>query len=357
MDFKDFNIRIKDGGRISEAEALALFASDDIFSLGELADYANRRRNKKFVHFIRNMHINPGNICINRCKFCAFSRSRDEDGAYSYTIPEMVERAESVKGRVSEFHIVGGLNPEMDFGFYKELFGAIKQSVPGVFIKALTAVEIDYIAKLSGLTARKVLEGLRDAGLDSMPGGGAEIFRKGVRDRLCPEKIPGGKWLRIMETAHGLGIKTTATMLFGHLETHRDRVDHLRRLRELQDKTGGFLAFIPLPFHHKNTKVEGAKPVSGLDILKTIAVSRIYLDNFDHVKAYWIMTGEKLAQTALLFGADDLDGTVIEEKITHMAGAESKEFMTVDEITSMIIKAGKVPVERDTFYNRLKVWS
>ena len=189
-----------------------------------------------------------------------------------------------------------------------------------------------------------------------MPGGGAEIFRGRVRDKLCPEKIPGSRWLRIMETAHSLGIKTTATMLFGHLESYGDRVDHLRRLRNLQDRTGGFLAFIPLPFHPKNTRIQDTHPISGLEILKTIAVSRLYLDNFDHIKAYWIMTGEKLAQTCLLFGADDLDGTVLEEKITHAAGAESKEAMTVDEITHIIQKAGKTPVERDTFYKRLKTY-
>jgi aminodeoxyfutalosine synthase len=357
MDFKELKKRISDGGRITEDEALRLFKSDDIFSLGELADFACRRKNKKRIHFIKNMHINPGNICINRCKFCAFSRSRGDEGAYSFTIDEMVEKAKAVKGKVSEFHIVGGLNPEMDLGFYRELFRAIKKAVPGVYIKALTAVEIDYLSKTSGISTKKVLEELRTAGLDSMPGGGAEILRGSVRSKICPEKIPGRRWLQIMEAAHGIGLKTTATMLFGHLETYRDRVDHLKRLRELQDRTGGFLAFIPLPFHPKNTRVEGVHPVSGMDILKTIAVSRLYLDNFDHIKAYWIMTGEKLAQTCLLFGADDLDGTVREEKITHMAGAESKEFMTVDEIVATIKAAGRIPVERDTFYKRLKVWS
>ncbi len=357
MDYKELGQRLKKGGRLTEKEAVALFKCDDIFALGQLANAISEKKNKKFVHFIKNMHINPGNICINRCKFCAFSRSQGEDGAYEFTIDEMVRKARAVKDKVSEFHIVGGLNPKMDIGFYCELFKALKEAVPGIFIKALTAVEIDYLSKLSGIKVNNILELLRASGLDSMPGGGAEIFRPGVRDRLCPEKIPGRLWLKIMETAHSLGIKTTATMLFGHLEGYADRVDHLRRLRDLQDRTGGFLAFIPLPFHPKNTQVEGAHPISGLDILKTIAISRLYLDNFDHVKAYWIMTGEKLAQTCLLFGADDLDGTVLEEKITHAAGGETKEYMTVDEISDIIKKAGKTPVERDTFYSRLRVWN
>ncbi|MGA2193046.1 MAG: aminofutalosine synthase MqnE [Nitrospirota bacterium] len=357
MEFKELKKRLSSGGRLTENEAVELFNSDDIFSLGALADYIAEKKNKKRVNFIKNMHINPGNICINRCRFCAFSRNKGEKGAYAFSVKEMLDKAKTAKGKISEFHIVGGLNPEMGLDFYRELFMRLKKAVPGVNIKALTAVEIDYISKISGMRIKNVLELLRDAGLDSMPGGGAEIFRGRVRNRLCPEKIPGSRWLHIMETAHNLGIKTTATMLFGHLESYRDRVDHLRRLRALQDKTGGFLAFIPLPFQPKNSEIRASHPVSGLDIFKTIAVSRLYLDNFDHIKAYWIMTGEKLAQTCLRAGADDLDGTVIEEKISHMAGADSKEYLTEGEIVSIIRKAGKIPVERDTFYKRLKVWS
>ena len=357
MNFKEIKKRLSAGGRITDAEALALLQTNDIFSLGELANYISERKNKKLIYFIKNMHINPGNICVNRCTFCAFSRSAGEPGAYSYTIEEMVEKALSMKGMVSEFHVVGGLNPEMGLDFYKELFASLKRAVPGAYVKALTAVEIDYLSKCSGIKVNKVLEELKASGLDAMPGGGAEIFRGRVRGRLCPEKIDGRRWLSIMETAHKSGIKTNATMLFGHIESYADRVDHLRRLRDLQDKTGGFLAFIPLPFHPKNTEIREAHPVSGLDILKTIAVSRLYLDNFDHVKAYWIMTGEKLAQTALLFGADDLDGTVVEEKIAHMAGGETKEHMTVDEIVNIVKAAGKVPAERDTFYKKLRVWN
>ena len=357
MNFKELKKRLTDGGRLLDKEALELFKSDDLFSIGELADYLCEKKNKNIKYFSRNMHINPGNVCINRCKFCAFSRSIGEEGAYSYTIDEMVQKAKDMEGRISELHIVGGLNPEMDLTFYSELFTSIKLALPTVSIKALTAVEIDYLSTTSGLTVKQVLKVLRAAGLDTMPGGGAEIFKSGVRSRLCPEKINASRWLQIMETAHKTGIKTNATMLFGHLESYSDRVDHMRRLRALQDKTGGFLAFIPLPFHAKNTDITESHPVSGIDILKTIAISRIYLDNFDHIKAYWIMTGEKLAQTALLFGADDLDGTVIEEKITHAAGGKTKESMSVEEIAALIKRAGKKPVERDSFYRKLRTWN
>jgi len=356
MDFKELTNRLDGGGRITDKEAVELFRTDDIFGLGRLANHIAEKRHKKLVYFIKNMHINPSNICINRCKFCAFSKSEGEEGSYEMTIEDAAAKARAVRGKVSEFHIVGGLHPRMGLQFYSELFRAVKTEAPGAYIKALTAVEIDYLSKESGKSPRKVLEILKEAGLDSMPGGGAEIFRTGVRDKLCPEKIPAKRWLQIKETAHGLGIKTTATMLFGHVESYADRVDHLSRLRKLQDKTGGFLAFIPLPFHPKNTRIKDTRPISGLDILKTVAVSRIYLDNFDHIKAYWVMAGEKLAQVCLAFGANDMDGTVIEERITHAAGGESKSAMTVDEILHIIKKAGKTPVERDTLYNKRKVW-
>ncbi len=355
MDFKELKDRLDAGGRVTDREALALFGSDDIFSIGRLASHVSDKRHKKLVYFIKNMHINPSNICVNRCKFCAFSKNEGEPGAYEMGMDEIIDRVRAVKDSVSEFHIVGGLHPRMGLEFYSDLFRAVKAEAPNVYIKALTAVEIDYLTNTSGKSVSKVLGILKDSGLDSMPGGGAEIFRPGVRNRLCPEKIPAGRWLKIKETAHRLGIRTTATMLFGHVESYADRVDHLARLRRLQDNTGGFLAFIPLPFHPKNTRISGTKPISGLDILKTIAISRIYLNNFEHVKAYWVMTGEKLAQVALCFGANDLDGTVIDERITHAAGGESARAMTVEEIVHVIKKAGKTPVERDTLYNKRKL--
>jgi len=247
----------------------------------------------------------------------------------------------------------GGLHPDWPFDHYLEMLSAIKKNFPELHIKAFTAVEIDYFSKLSRLSLKETLLELKSAGLGSMPGGGAEILGTRVRNKICPEKISGKRWLQVMETAHKAGLRTNATMLYGHVEKYKHRVDHMLKLRELQDKTGGFQAFIPLAFHPLNTNIEGAAYTSGLDDIKTIAVSRLFLDNFDHIKAYWIMLGQKIAQLALMFGADDLDGTIIEEKITHSAGGLSGVAMTRNQLTNLIQKAGKVPVERDSFYNQV----
>jgi aminodeoxyfutalosine synthase len=251
----------------------------------------------------------------------------------------------------TEVHIVGGLHPDWPFDFYLKMLKSIKKNFPLLHIKAFTAVEIDYFSRISGLSLQDTLLALKDAGLDTMPGGGAEIFNGRVRNRICPEKITGRRWLKAMETAHYSGIRTNATMLYGHVEEYEHRVDHMLKLRNLQDKTGGFQAFIPLAFHPKNTKIKGAKYTSGTDDLKTVAISRLFLDNFQHIKAYWIMLGEKIAQLALMFGADDLDGTIVEEKITHSAGALSGSALTKRELINLIEKADKIPVERDSFYN------
>jgi aminodeoxyfutalosine synthase len=267
----------------------------------------------------------------------------------------------------TEVHIVGGLHPDWPFEYYLEMLKKIKTNFPNMHIKAFTAVEVDYFSKISKQGLTDTLKELKNSGLDSMPGGGAEIFNTQARNKICPEKITGKKWLNVMEKAHNVGIKTNATMLYGHLETYKHRVEHMLRLRELQDRTGGFQAFIPLAFHPMNTELgarslegSGFKPdptrgTSGLDDLKTIAISRLFLDNFPHIKAYWIMLGEKIAQMALMFGADDLDGTIIEEKITHSAGALSGTVMTRGQLINLIEKAGKVPVERDSFYR--PVWA
>jgi aminodeoxyfutalosine synthase len=360
--------RIKDkvfaGERVSKDEALELFGTDDIFSLGNLSSYAAEKKNAKKVFFIRNRHINPTNICVNRCRFCAFSRSKGQEGAFELTIDEIIEKiskdnspsppfTKGGQGGIREVHIVGGLHPDWPFEHYLDMLSTIKKNFPALYIKAFTAVEVDYMSKISGQSLEETLISLKRHGLDAMPGGGAEIFDNAVRSRLCPEKISAERWLEVMETAHGLGIKTNATMLYGHIENYRDRVDHLLKLRELQDKTGGFQAFIPLSYHPKGTEIGGSYS-SGIDDLRTIAVSRIFLDNFDHITAYWIMLGEKISQLSLLFGADDLSGTIIEEKITHSAGALSAESMTPDELTHMIQMAGKVPVERDCFYREIK---
>jgi len=344
--------KVLSGRRITPEDALVLFQSEDIFTLGRLASYVAREKNGDNAYFIRNHHINPTNICVNRCRFCAFSRSRGEKGAYELTIEAIVRKIKRVKN-ITEVHIVGGLHPDWPFGYYLDMLREIKRNFPEVHIKAFTAVEIDYFSRISGLSLKKVLWQLKDAGLDLIPGGGAEILNKRVRKRICPEKIDGRRWLEIMEKAHKAGIRSNATMLYGHIESYRDRVDHLLRLRRLQDITGGFQAFIPLSFHPLNTDIEKSGYTSGIDDLKTIAVSRIFLDNFQHIKAYWIMLGEKLAQLALNFGADDLDGTIIEEKITHSAGAVSGYGITKGELVNMIEKAGRKPVERDSFYNLL----
>jgi aminodeoxyfutalosine synthase len=372
--FDSISNKVISGQRLTKEDAIALFRSDDLFAIGRLANAVSEMKNGKNAYFIVNRHINPTNICVNRCKFCAFSRSKGEDGAYELTIEDIIEKLKVTEYRgigvsenqsllysntptpryyFSEVHIVGGLHPDWPFEYYLNMLSAIKKELPSIAIKAFTAVEIDYMSKISGLNLEDTLNALKKSGLDLMPGGGAEIFAEGIRNRLCSEKISGERWLEVMEIAHKTGIKTNATMLYGHIETIEDRVDHLLRLRDLQDRTGGFQAFIPLAYHPKNTEIGGFYS-SGIDDLKTIAISRLFLDNFDHIKAYWIMLGEKISQVALLFGADDLDGTIIEEKITHSAGAMTEEGMTKEKLIHLIKRAGKIAVQRDAFYNPVK---
>jgi aminodeoxyfutalosine synthase len=376
MSLKLIENNILSGKRLTPADALTLYESDDIFTIGRLANHVAFSKNGNNAYFIRNHHINPTNICVNRCKFCAFSRSKGEKGAYELSIREIVKKLRAKSTEVisqesgvrkerpspiphppspfTEVHIVGGLHPDWSFDYYIELLKTIKKTFPDLHIKAFTAVEIDYFAKISGLSLKKTLLSLKDADLETMPGGGAEILTSQIRHRICPEKITGRRWLKIMEIAHDAGIKTNATMLYGHLENYKHRIEHMLKLRNLQDKTGGFQAFIPLAFHPMNTKIEGAQYTSGIDDLKTVAISRLFLDNFPHIKAYWIMLGEKIAQLALMFGADDLDGTIIEEKITHSAGGLSGVALTKSQLINMIEKAGKVPVERDSFYRSIQ---
>lgn len=355
------NIRSKvlSGKRLTEDDALRLYESDDVFSLGSLASGVARKKNGNRAFFIRNRHINPTNICVNRCAFCAYSRSKGQDGAFELTADEIIRKIrKQKKGRVipfSEVHIVGGLHPDWPLSYFLDLLSSIRRHFPKLHIKAFTAVEVDYLSRISGLSLEETLRQLKEHGLGSMPGGGAEIFDASVRNRLCPEKISGERWIEVMETAHRIGLKTNATMLYGHIEDMGQRIDHLFRLRRLQDRTGGFQAFIPLSYHPKNTQIQGSY-TSGIDDLKTIAVSRLVLDNFDHIKAYWIMLGEKISQLALLFGADDIDGTIIEEKITHAAGALAGEHLSADQLINLIRKAGRVPVERDSFYRPLQVY-
>lgn len=355
MLFKSIKEKVKSGVRISDEEALALFESHDLLSIGELAAEANRLKNGEQVYFNVNRHINYTNLCVNRCKFCAFSKEAEEPGVYTLALDQVAEKTcEAAQAGATEIHTVGGLHPDLPFEFYLQMLRTIKQVEPKLHIKAFTAVEIDYFAQLADLSIEAVIDALKEAGLGSLPGGGAEILGQKVRDQICPEKISGARWLEVTEKVHRAGLRSNATMLFGHLEEAADRVEHLRLLRDLQDKTGGFQTFIPLAFQPDNTRVPGAQGVGGVDALKTLAISRLYLDNFQHVKAYWVMLGLKIAQTALCFGVNDLDGTVVEEKIGHDAGADSPQAMGKEQIVELIRKAGRIAVERDTLYNELR---
>jgi aminodeoxyfutalosine synthase len=359
ITFDGIASRVHAGERISDQDALFLFQHHDLLAVGALAAAANRRRNGDRVYFNVNRHLNHTTICVNRCRFCAFSRTADEEGAYCLDLEEVANRAREADAQgATELHIVGGLHPDLPFDFYLAMLRTVRETAPSLHIKAFTAVEIEYLSRLAGLSIRATLLRLKEVGLGSLPGGGAEILGQAVRDRLCPEKISGERWLEIMAEVHACGLKSNATMLYGHVETVADRIDHLRRLRELQDRTGGFQVFIPLAFQKENNPLGHLKdPLSGgVDDLRTLAVSRLYLDNFDHIKAYWVMLGEKIAQTALCFGVNDLDGTVVEERIGHDAGADSPQAMARERIVRLIRAAGRIPVERDTLYNELRTY-
>ena len=346
--------KVEKGQRLSFEDGLALFKSPRLLDIGVLANIVRERKNGNRAYFIINRHINPTNICVNRCRFCAFGKDPGEEGAYAMSAEEILKAASGDNnGNVSEFHIVGGLHPEWPFRFYEELLGAMKGRFPQAHLKAFTAVEIDHLARISGLGLEETLLRLKRAGLGSLPGGGAEIFNPEPRNKICPEKITGTEWLHVMEVAHGLGLRSNATLLYGHGESMEDRVEHLVRLRELQDKTGGFLAFIPLAFHPRNTDLAEGRPTTGQLDLRVLAVSRLLLDNFDHIKAYWIMLGPKISQLSLLFGADDMDGTVGEERITHAAGAETAEFTAKETLISLIRETGREPYARDALYQKL----
>ncbi|MFN3739384.1 MAG: aminofutalosine synthase MqnE [Thermodesulfovibrionales bacterium] len=337
--------------RLSREVALSLWMDDDFFNLGRLASEVALSKNGNYAFFIRNIHINPTNLCINRCRFCAFSRSKGDSGAFELTIEQILNKISShlSEGKgFQEVHIVGGLHPEWRFQHYVDIISSIKEAFPFLRIKAYTATELDHFSRISGLSIQRVIEILKEKGLDLIPGGGAEIFDERVRGILCPQKISSKRWLEIMEIAHRMGIRSNATMLYGHVEGLEHRVEHLLRLRDLQDRTGGFQAFIPLPYIGNENKR------STIDDLKTIAISRLVLDNFDHIKAYWVMLGERIAQMALLWGADDLEGTVMEEKISHEAGVTTPQALSVEEIIDLIRKTGRIPAERDSFYNIIK---
>ncbi len=342
------------GERLTADDGLALFQSPDLLSVGWLANHVREQRHGNVCYYNVNRHINPTNICVAHCKLCAFGRSPDAPGAYAMSIDEIVARgAKGVAEGATEFHIVGGLHPDLPFDYYLDLVRALKKNFPHVHLKAFTMVEVHFYARLSKLSIRDTLLKMKEAGVDSLPGGGAEIFHPRVRRIICDHKVSGTMWLSIARQAHEIGLHSNATMLFGHVETLEERVDHLVRLREAQDKSKGFVTFIPLEFHPANTGLAHIPRPTGFDALKTIAVSRLMLDNFDHIKAYWIMLTPRIAQIALRFGADDIDGTVVEEKIYHDAGATTPEHLTREALEKLIRAAGCVPVERDTLYNRV----
>jgi aminodeoxyfutalosine synthase len=356
MSLTTIHTKLLEGKRLTRKDGLELFRSNDLLALGRMANHVAQQKNGNRVHFVQNMHINPTNICVNRCKFCAFSRSRGDAGAYEMSIPDILAKARTAGKGVRELHIVSGLHPDLPFSWYLDMLRALKKEFPKLHLKAFTAVEIDYLARLAGLSLKETLLQLKEAGLGSLPGGGAEIFDARVRNTLCAEKITGQRWLQVIEAAHKSGLKSNATMLYGHIEKPEHRVDHLIKLRQLQDRTNGFQAFIPLSFHSQNTEIKKSAYTTGFDDLKTLAVSRLMLDNFDHIKAYWVMLGEKIAQVSLSFGVDDLDGTVAEEKITRAAGGTTDGSMTRDDIIHLIKQAGRTPVERNTVYKVIKVW-
>ena len=347
--------KVKDGKRLDLNDGLILYETHDLSGIGRIADFARRQRHGDNAFFVYNQHINYTNLCINGCKFCAYARDEKTGDAFTLNIDDVnLKILERINEPVREFHIVGGLNPALPFNYYIDLIKSIKKLRPDAAIKAFTAVEIDFISKIAGFSLDETLARLIDAGLSMMPGGGAEVMSSRVREKLFPKKISAKRWLEVMTAAHKAGITSNATMLYGHIETTEERVNHLILLRELQDQTGGFSAFIPLAFHPQNTQMSHLHNTTACDDLKNIAAARLMLDNFEHIKAYWVMIGEKLAQIALSFGADDLDGTIIEEKITHMAGATSAKGLSREEMERIIVAAGFIPVERDSFYNPVR---
>ena len=347
--------------RLSFEDGLKLFACPDLMAVGALALHKRTELHGSRTHYVVNRQINYTNICVNRCTFCAFRRdNKDAPGAFTLSKDEIlarVQKAQNTEPPLDELHIVGGCHPSLRLAWFEDLLSSIHKVAPDLPIKAFTPVEINHFARIEGISTKEVLARLKAAGLIMMPGGGAEIFDERLRSAICPQKANTSEWLAISKEAHELGITSNCTMLFGHLETCAMRVDHLIRLRTLQDKTKGFVCFIPLPFLQKNSRLtlpnSRKGPVNGLDHLRTIAVSRLLLDNIPHIKAYWIMLGVKMAQTALWFGADDLDGTIVEEHIGHMAGSKASQALTIDELETMIRQSGMTPVRRNATFTAL----
>lgn len=354
--------KILEGERITREEAVEIYHCNDLLAIGILADTARIARTPKelrdHVYWVHNFHINPTNICEAHCRFCSFKKGPKSPLAYVMSVDDVIEQVNKYpyKESLSEFHIVSGLYREQGLAYYEALFKALKQHFPHVHLKGLTAVELDYLANLEGIPVEEVLKVLADAGLGSLPGGGAEVFADRVRKLVCVDKIPAEEWLRIHGLAHNMGMKSNATLLAGLGETPEERIDHILAIREQQDLTGGFMTFIPLNCYYENNAIDAGNALTGVENLKNFAISRILLDNVPHIKSFWIHIGEKITQTSLSFGVDDIDGTVIQEKIAHAAGTDASQALTQAELVNMIRKAGKIPVERDTVYNIIRVY-
>jgi aminodeoxyfutalosine synthase len=354
--------KVEAGERLNLDAGETLFRTDDILGLGTLADFANQRRNGDRVYFSANQHINPTNVCIlrNTCTFCSFARMPKEDGHYTRSLEEIFHEAERARGAPTrEFHIVGGLHPKLRLSYYTDMLRGLKERHPDVHIKALTAVEIAHLARIERISSREVLAALKEAGLTSLPGGGAEVFSTAVRATIAERKLTGEEWIRVHREAHELGIPTNCTMLYGHVESARDRVEHLDALRRLQDETGGFLTYIPLAYHPDNNELgeelhRVGTATTGFEDLKAIAVGRLFLDNIPHMKTHWPMVTPFLSQVALNFGCDDVEGTVVFERIYHDAGARTQRGMAYYDLVQLILGAGRRPVERNSLYESLR---
>jgi aminodeoxyfutalosine synthase len=354
--------KVASGARLSAADGLTLFETPDLLGVGHLANAANEAKHGNIVYFAANQHINPTNVCILRktCVFCSYARLPKEAGAYRYTMDQVFAEA-AANPYVREFHIVGGLDMGAGLEYYAEMFRGLKERHPDVHIKALTAVEIAHIARIEKMSNHDVLVALRDAGLDTLPGGGAEVFSKGVRATIAEKKLNAEDWIEVHRVAHGLGIRSNATMLYGHVESYRDRIEHLEMLRTLQDETGGFLTYIPLAYHPDNNELgvtlgRQGTATTGFDDLRNVAVGRLFLDNFDHVKTHWIMVTPFLSQISLSWGVNDLEGTVVREKIYHEAGAHTAQGLALPDLLTLIRGAGRIPVERDSLYHVLRTF-
>jgi aminodeoxyfutalosine synthase len=356
-ELRDLYDKVAAGQRVTEADALRLFESKDLNTVGAIADLARQRKVGRRASYIINRYVNYSNYCILSCQFCSFARKKRDADGFQFTVEEIVQKArEALNLGVTELHIVGGLHPSLPFSYYTDMLKALRALDARLQLKCFTAIEVLHLAWLAKKSVAETLSALKDAGLDSLTGGGAEIFRKEVRSAIARGKESAEEYLDVHRTWHRLGGRSTCTMLYGHVESLADRVDHLRQLRSLQDETHGFVGFVPLPYQAENNDIPVQNPPTGYDTLRTVAVSRIYLDNFDHITAYWVGMGLKLAQVALSYGADDLHGTIIEEHIFHMAGAKSPQLQTEAEMIKAIRESGCTPVQRNTFYEPIKVW-